>query len=129
MVVFSFVFSAMLLLMSVPRLAAFLGQRSDIWWTPQALAVPLHEGEDRVQIYVGGTPLQELVASGAVLLKDGPSVRPLQASDVRLRFNNWDRIRAQRIPLLLMSAATAGVGILFLAFGCISLFDRSRRGA
>src|SRR5262245_32462524 len=127
MVVFSFVISAMLLLMSVPRLAVFLGQRSDIWWTPQALAVPLEAGEDRVQIYIGETRLRQLVESGAVLVQDGAGARPLPAGDIRLRFNTCDRGRAQRIPLLLMSAATAGVGIIFLAFGWISLFDRSRQ--
>ena len=36
-------------------------------------------------------------------------------SDVRLRFNNWDRIRAERIPALLGDGIVLGAtGTLFL---------------
>ncbi len=125
----SFVISAMLLLMSVPRLLLFFNQRADIWWTPQALAVPLPEGKDRVQIYVGDAPLQNLVDAGAILVKTGSDLRPLQSSEIRLRFNNWDHVRARRIPDLLFLAATASMGALFLTFGLITLFDRSRQRA
>jgi hypothetical protein len=35
-----------------------LSGRSDIWWTPHALLVPLVESKDRVEIYARGNPLQ-----------------------------------------------------------------------
>jgi predicted xylose isomerase-like sugar epimerase len=50
--------------------------------------------------------LQEFVsASGTVLA----------TSDIRFRFNNWDRVRAQRIPVLLVYAAACGfTALIFL---------------
>ena len=127
MVVYSFIFSGMLLLGSVPRLVGFMLERSDIWWTPKAMAVPLAESGDRVEIYVRGTMLQRLLDTGQVQLKTGAGSQALTSRDVGLRFNNWDRVRARRTPLLLGYAASAGVGAFFLASGLIGLFDRARR--
>ena len=127
MVVYSFIFAAMLLLGSVPRLVGFMLERSDIWWTPKAMAVPLAESGDRVEIYVQGTPLTRLLDAGQVLIKTGAGSQVLTSREVGLRFNNWDRVRSHRTPLLLGYAASAGVGAFFLAAGLIGLFDRARQ--
>jgi hypothetical protein len=50
----------------------------------------------------------------------------LTPGDVRLRFNNWDRMRARRAPTLLFSAASAGAGAFLFAMGLIGLLDRAR---
>ena len=51
-----------------------------------------------------------------VQLVTGTGAMPVAESDVRLRFNNWDRIRAERIPALL------GNGIVLGATGVLLLF-------
>jgi hypothetical protein len=124
--VVSFVLAAMFLVMSVPRLASFFGERSDIWWTPLPMALTPTEANDRVQIFVRGEPLERALESGSLLVKSGAEVVPVTAADVRLRLNNWDRRRAGRIPLLVLNGATAGAGIIFLVFGLAALFDRRR---
>ena len=91
-----------------------LSRPDDIWWTPHTMLVPLAEGKDRVEIYVRGRPLAALVQAGHLRIADAPVSIVLAASDVGLRFNNWDRIRAKRLPLLLVYAA--GCGVTTLAF-------------
>lgn len=38
----------------------------------------------------------------------------LAPADIGLRLNNWDRVRAGRLPLLLMNAAVCGAATLML---------------
>jgi hypothetical protein len=93
---------------AVPLYREF-SRRSDIWWTPHAMLVPLAESTDRVEIYARGKPLVALLQVGKRRIsgEDGSSI--LATSDVGFRFNNWDRVRAKRLPLLLVYAAGCGV--------------------
>ena len=98
----------------IPAVALYseLSKRSDIWWTPRPLAVPLSESADRVQLLVRAKPIGSLLDSGSLRVVDDGSTSALTASDIRFRFNNWDRVRAQRLPLLLFYAAFIGAGVL-----------------
>jgi len=103
-------------LLFIPAVALFseLSKRSDIWWTPQPLALSLSESADRVQVYVRGKPLGSLLDAGQLKLA-GTQDSVLSISDVRLRLNNWDRVRTQRLPLVVAYAAVIGAGaLLFL---------------
>ena len=92
-----------------------LAQRSDIWWTPHAMLVPLTESTDRVEIYARGKPLAILLQAGRLRIAEGGGSGTLTTSDIGLRFNNWDRVRAERLPRLLMYAAGCGVtALMFL---------------
>ncbi len=98
----------------IPAVALFseLSKRSDIWWTPRQLAIPLAESADRIEVFVRGKPIEPLLDAGALRVADDGSTSALTASDIRFRFNNWDRVRAQRLPLLLLYAAFIGAGLL-----------------
>lgn len=89
-----------------------LSRRTDIWWTPHAMLVPLAESKDRVEIYARGKPLGALLQAGQLRIAEDGGLRILAASDVGLRFNNWDRVRAERLPLLLVYAAVCGLTAL-----------------
>lgn len=91
-----------------------LSQRADIWWTPAAMMVPLADAQDRVAIYVGGDALAEVVEAGRLRLDANRASRVVTAHDIGLRFNNWDRVRVQQLPLLLVCAAGAGVSACLL---------------
>src|SRR5438876_10013400 len=92
-----------------------LAQRSDIWWTPHAMAVPFTESTDRVEIYARGKPLAALLQAGQLRIAEDGGCTVLAPSEVGLRFNNWDRVRAERLPLLLVYAAVCGVtALMFL---------------
>jgi hypothetical protein len=92
-----------------------LTMRSDIWWTPRTMLVPLSEGTDRVEIYARGRPLDGLIQAGQLRIVEDGSSSVLRTSDIGLRFNNWDRVRGDRAPRLLIYAASCGVvALMFL---------------
>lgn len=106
----------MLVLLFIPAVALFreLSRRSDIWWTPQALLVPLSESSDRVEVYVRGKRLISLLQAGQLRTTGDAPTSVLTTSDIGFRFNNWDRVRAQQRPLLLWYAAVVGAGAIVL---------------
>jgi hypothetical protein len=92
-----------------------LSRRSDIWWTPRTMLIPLTESTDRVEIYALGQPLTALLQADQIRTAErGGGMRVLRASEIGLRFNNWDRVRAERLPALVASAAACGVAALML---------------
>ena len=78
------------------------------------MLIPLAESTDRVEIYALGQPLTALLQASQVRMAEGGSMRVLTASDIGLRVNNWDRVRAEHLPVLLASAAGCGVAVLML---------------
>ena len=103
-------------LLLIPALALYreLSRRSDIWWTPPPLALSLTEGEDRVRIYARGRPLGTLLDAKQLWIKDETGSTLLSTREIGLRLNNWDRVRAGRLPILLLYAATCGGGAVLL---------------
>src|SRR5262245_21277704 len=112
--VFYSILTAGLLLIPAVALYSELAKRSDIWWTPAAMAVSLPDSRDRVEIYVRGQPLGTLLEHKQVSIVDGATPRVLSTQEIGLRFNNWDRVRAARLPLLLIYAAACGAGLVLL---------------
>lgn len=84
---------AIFLATSAARLYQFYHQRSDIWWTPRGMSVPLEAGHHRVRLSVRGKELDDLVAKRQLLLQDESGTSVVARTDVGLRFNNWDRVR------------------------------------
>ncbi len=106
-----------------------LSQRSDIWWTPHTMLVPLADSEDRVEVYVRGASLAALLEAGRLQVEENGASSVLAARDIGVRFNNWDRVRAQRLPLLLVYAAGCGVaGCMVLLVLTGRLAYRGERG-
>ena len=123
---FLLLFGGLLLLTSTAQLYRFLHERSDIWWTPQGRLIPLSESHDRVEIYARGRLLGPLLDGGQVQITPAAETGALRASEVGFRFNNWDRVRAERLPGLLISAATGGAAAALVLIGLLS--GRPRRG-
>jgi hypothetical protein len=113
------VLPAIFLVTSGARLYAFFHERSDIWWTPRGTMVPLAESHDRVAIYVRSRELDDLVAAGHLHLLEDSVTSVVSTADIGLRFNNWDRVRAERISSLLISGVTAGAAAALLLVGLI----------
>ena len=100
------------------HLATQLLTPHDIWWTPKALATPLAESGDRVTVLVADETLGQRIDHGTLLVTqaDGSS-RPLTGEDVAFRFNNWDRVRADRNASMIWSVSYLTAGILMLLGG------------
>ena len=124
--VYWFVFVGFFFLNSTFRVYGFLHERSDIWWTPLAMLVPLGASQDRVAVYVRGNELQDLLGAGRLRLVTDSGPRVLSAADIGFRFNNWDRVRAERVPLVLSYATAAGAAAAFLLVGFAYLLRRRR---
>jgi hypothetical protein len=107
------------LLISAARLYAFFQERDDIWWTPRAMSIPLEAAHDRVRVYLHGNEMDDLVAARRLLLQNDSGTSAVSRQDIGLRFNNWDRVRAERIPALLISAVTVGAAAGLLLSGLI----------
>ncbi len=103
-------------LLLIPALALYrsLSGPADIWWTPPAMALSLSESQDRVQIYARGRPLAALLDAKQLWIKDEAASTPLGAHEIGLRLNNWDHVRAARLPVLLVYAAACGAGVVLL---------------
>ena len=103
-------------LLLIPALALYreLSGRPDIWWTPLPMALSISESQDRVQIFVRGKPLAALLEARQLSVTDENGSSPLGAGEIGLRLNNWDRVRADRLPVLLSYAASCGGGVVLL---------------
>jgi hypothetical protein len=122
------IFSGVLFLMAALPLYRELSRPSDIWWTPHTLLVPLAESADRVEIYTRGRPIAAVLEAGQLRIVEGADSRVLSAGDFGLRFNNWDRTRAGRLPLLLVNAFACGAtALLFLLVVTGRLVHRSEK--
>src|SRR5689334_5223762 len=97
---------AILLMIPLVTIANLSAGSADIWWTPLPLALSVATARDRVEIYVRGERLDAVLNQKRLSLSDPTGLRAVEPEEVRLRFNNWDRIRAGRLPLLLACAAS-----------------------
>jgi len=126
---FSALLGVLFLMAALPLLRAF-SQREDIWWTPKPMALPLSESQDRVQIFVRDQALSELIEAGQLQMVEAGSPQAIAANEVRLRFNNWDKVRAARIPGLLVNAAACGaLAVLFIVLVTGRLNYRDEKAA
>ena len=111
---FSTMFLTLFLTAAIP-LFTELSRPKDIWWTPHGMLVPLAQSSDRVEVYVRGKPLATAIEAGELQIAGEGGSGALTTSDVAFRFNNWDRVRAERLPLQLVRASAAGaMACLFL---------------
>lgn len=104
---------SLLMMGAIPLLQEMMRPRN-IWWTPQTMMVPLAQASDRVEIYARDETLGSLLQMGRLQVVDQEHNNTLKPSDVALRFNNWDRVRADRMPGLLVDAAVCGMMVMFL---------------
>jgi hypothetical protein len=103
-----------LLVIPLATLYRELSRPADIWWTPMAMALAPAASADRIEIYVRGKPLNQLLVARQLWIGEQGAASPIGAEEIRVRFNNWDRFRAGEIPLLLSSAAACGAGFVLL---------------
>ncbi len=101
---------------------------SSIWWTPRSMALSLAETEDHFELYVGSNLLQDLVEGEALTVRDAEGrERPVSVADIRVRINNWDRVRADHLRDGVAAALGLGVSATLLIVGIVS--RASRRNA
>jgi hypothetical protein len=116
-------FPAVVLYFSAGHLYRFSKERSDIWWTPKAIGIPLEASHHRVRVYLRGEELDRVIASRRLRLEKDGIVTPVSRTDIGLQFNNSDRVRIERIPELVIAGFTAGAATALLLVGLILLLE------
>jgi len=92
------------------------------------MASTLGDSRDRVEIYMGDKPLAARLTAQQLWIRDETGSRVVSADEIRVRFNNWERMRTGRLPLLLVCAAALGAGlVIFLVIATGRLAYRGER--
>ena len=100
--------------LGLAQLGRMVFERTDIWWTPMNHALSLDDARERVLTYVQGQEFEERLERGELFLRTEAGTASVSPSDVVLRFNNWDKIRASRLPTVAVAAAMTAVGLALI---------------
>lgn len=92
----------------------------DIWWTPASMALPLQETRQEFEMYLKGDLLDKHLERGslAIVEKKGES-SPLVASDIKIRMNNWNKIRAEKLNSAVITSFLLGICMASLVMGIV----------
>ncbi len=86
--------------------------REDAYWPPLEDAPTLLEAGSQAEIYVAEEPLLQIASDGE--LRHGPGHIPVNPNDLRIRFNDYERVTRAQLMLL---AAALGAGLALLIAG------------
>jgi hypothetical protein len=101
--------------------------RSDIWWTPIELAWTLPAAANEFELYLGGELMQRQVERGALAVQnENGAMRPVAPTEIKVRLNNWQKIRAERLHGAVFAAFSLGISLTCLVLGLIGQV-RSRK--
>jgi hypothetical protein len=107
--------------------AAVWGDQN-IWWTPLELALPLAVAAGEFELYLGGELLQRQVEQGALAVKNEQgAMRPVAPAEIKIRLNNWQKIRAERLHGAVFAALSLGISLACLGLGLVQLLREKRR--
>lgn len=94
--------------------------RSDIWWTPLELALPLPAAANAFELHLGGELMQRQVERGALAVQnENGAMRPVALTEIKVRLNNWQKIRAERLHGAVFAAFSLGISLTCLVLGII----------
>ncbi len=85
--------------------------------TPAHLARPLASTADRMQVLVGGMPLEKAIADKRLFLAGENNAAAQLVPEATVRLNDADKVRAARLPSLLALSAMAGGGLVLFVIG------------
>ena len=105
---------------------AFWGE-DRIWWTPQAMSLPIEETRNQFELYIAGEPLRKHLSEGTLFSADkkGEQYRVVP-KDISVRLNNWDKVKASILTHTTISGFGFGVSITLLVIGLIQVLAKKR---
>ncbi len=100
----------------------------DIWWTPMTMALSLDQSRAEFELYVRGDLLQKRVETGTVWLMDKQGkLSKVTAEDVKIRFNNRYKVKAEKLHKAVFTAFMSGISIALLVTGLVRFFKDKRK--
>jgi hypothetical protein len=86
---------------------AFWGDHT-IWWTHQAMRLPVEKTSDVFELYIGGKLLQKHLSEKTLFSVDkNGKPYPVVSEDITVRLNHWDKIKSS----ILMTTTMTGFGL------------------
>ena len=90
----------------------------DIWWTPISMALPLEETKNEFAIYLNGETLQRHIAQGTLsATTDAGQSSRLESGGIKVRINNWYKIKASLLHGSVYFALALGSCATFFGIG------------
>lgn len=100
----------------------------NIWWTHQAMRLPIDETRDNFELYLGGEPLSKHLSDGTLFSVDkNGKLYPIVFKDITVRLNNWNKVRASILTYTTMSGFAFGVASTLLMIGLIQFFQHGKK--
>jgi len=100
----------------------------NIWWTHQAMRLPIDEMRDNFELYFGGEPLSKHLSNGTLFSVDKNGKQyPIAFKDITVRLNNWNKVRASILTYTTMSGFAFGVVSTLLVIGLIKFFQHGKK--
>lgn len=111
--------------MFVADYAQELWGNKDIWWTPLSMALPLDKTTKQFEMFVKDETLQNHLQRGSLSFVDkrGQS-HTVVSGDVKVRLNNWNKIKASILHRSVFMAFLAGSSVTFLILGMLLLLKK-----
>ncbi|MGV8073614.1 MAG: hypothetical protein AB2L11_03490 [Syntrophobacteraceae bacterium] len=106
---------------------AFRGDNT-IWWTHQAMRVPVEKTRDNFELYIVGKPLQKHLSEKTLFSVDKNGKQYLIVSeDITVRLNNWDKVKSSILTTTTMTGFAFGVSITLFVMGLFQYFTYDKK--
>lgn len=99
----------------------------DIWWTPMSMALTLDQSRPEFELYIHKDSLQKRIENGTLLMVDdqGKSSK-VAANDIKVRLNNWHKVKAEKLQYAIVTAFFLGASIVLLVMGLMRYFTDNK---
>lgn len=99
-----------------------------MWWTHEAMRLPVEKTRDNFELYIGGKLLQKHLSEKTLFSADKNGKRhPVVSEDIAVRLNNWDKIRSSILTTTTMTGFGLGVATTLFAIGLFQYFACGRK--
>lgn len=83
---------------------------SDMWWTSKSLALSLDETKEQLRLFLGDELLQDHIDRRSLsVIKPNGRTYKVASSDIKIRLNNWQKIKASFLNISVYAAFMLGV--------------------
>ncbi|HQN17611.1 MAG TPA: hypothetical protein PKV86_00665 [Syntrophobacteraceae bacterium] len=106
---------------------AFWGDHT-LWWTHQAMRLPVEKTSDVFELYIGGKLLQKHLSERTLLAVDKNGKQyPVVSEDITIRLNNWDKIKSSILATTTMTGFGLGVATALFVIGLARYFAGAKK--
>lgn len=92
------------------------------------MALPLTETRENFEIFVKEKMLQNYLLDNSIFLKnENGEFVPLTSNDIKVRLNNWYKVRSMFLSTAILDSFLLGISITLLILGIILHFKEKKK--